>query len=78
MYIGNIIAGPMAGVISTSKLGWPWVFYFSGMLTFTTSILVKVFLENSPSDHKTISEFERKYIEESLNQQTQRKASICK
>lgn len=66
---GTIVAMPITGLISASWVGWPISFYVFGGMGFFWVVIWLIFGSNSPSEHKSITEEERNYIESSLNQQ---------
>ncbi|XP_074030497.1 putative inorganic phosphate cotransporter isoform X2 [Leptinotarsa decemlineata] len=61
--LGTVISLPIAGLISDSSFGWPVVFYVYGALGMLWSVVYFFLGSNSPSQHKSISAEERKYIE---------------
>lgn len=61
----------VCGVLAASSLGWPSIFYFSGMAGVVWAVLYFVYGSNSPAECAAISEEERDYIEKSLNQKKQ-------
>ncbi|XP_011691699.1 PREDICTED: putative inorganic phosphate cotransporter isoform X2 [Wasmannia auropunctata] len=63
---GTVITMPIAGVLAASSVGWPSVFYLFGALAVVWSLVFLYFGADSPSDHRSISEEERTYIEDSL------------
>ncbi|KRT84623.1 membrane transporter, partial [Oryctes borbonicus] len=63
--LGTVIALPLTGWISSSSIGWPSAFYIYGALGFAWTGLWLWLGSNSPSEHKTISDEERMYIEKS-------------
>ncbi|CAJ0968605.1 unnamed protein product [Ranitomeya imitator] len=68
-YAGAVVAMPLAGVL-VQYTGWSSVFYVYGsfgLMWYMFWILVSY---ESPAQHPTISEEERKYIEESIGEST--------
>ncbi|KAI4456292.1 solute carrier family 17 [Holotrichia oblita] len=63
--LGTVIALPVTGWISASSIGWPSAFYLYGILGVLWIIGWILWGSNDASQHKTISESERKYIEAS-------------
>ncbi|KAG5881494.1 hypothetical protein JTB14_029159 [Gonioctena quinquepunctata] len=61
--LGNVISLPVAGLISNSSLGWPMVFYIYGVLGMIWAVIFYFIGSDSPSEHKTITMQERRYIE---------------
>lgn len=57
---------PIAGVLAASSIGWPSIFYIFGTLAIVWGIVFLYFGADAPSDHRSISQEERKYIEDSL------------
>lgn len=55
-----------SGVLASSVMGWPSIFYFSGAAGGLWSILWFFFGSNSPSECKSISTEEKDFIETSL------------
>lgn len=56
----------ISGVLASSSLGWPSIFYISGSAGVVWAILWYFYGANSPAECPTISEEERTYIEKSL------------
>ncbi|KAL0113305.1 hypothetical protein PUN28_012453 [Cardiocondyla obscurior] len=63
---GTVITMPIAGFLAESYIGWPSIFYIFGALAIVWSIVFYYFGADSPSVHRSISQEERMYIEESL------------
>lgn len=63
---GTIITMPVTGFISASWVGWPPTFYLFGGLGYCWAISWAFFGADGPSEHKTITETEKTYIETSL------------
>jgi MFS transporter, ACS family, solute carrier family 17 (sodium-dependent inorganic phosphate cotransporter), member 5 len=58
----------VSGVLASSSMGWPSIFYFSGVAGLVWSILYFFYGASSPSDcPEKISTEERNFIESSLN-----------
>lgn len=58
----------LSGVLASSAMGWPSIFYFSGSAGLVWSILYYFYGASSPSDcADRISEEERQFIESSLS-----------
>lgn len=66
--VGTVIMTAVSGFLASSSMGWPSIFYFSGMAGTIWSILYFVYGSNSPAECKAISDDERDYIERSLKQ----------
>lgn len=67
--LGNVVAMPITGLVCASKYGWPLIFYIYGSLGIVWCILWIFFGSDNPARHKTISESEKKWLEnENLNQ----------
>ncbi|CAG9862857.1 unnamed protein product [Phyllotreta striolata] len=62
--LGNVIAFPLAGLISDSRFGWPAVFYLYGALGMLWGLVYFIVGSDCPSKHKTITLSERQYIEQ--------------
>ncbi|KAK5641692.1 hypothetical protein RI129_010239 [Pyrocoelia pectoralis] len=65
---GAVIAMPLTGWISGTRLGWPYAFYIYGVLGLLWTVVWIVLGRNSPADHKGIHPQEKIYIEVSLGQ----------
>lgn len=63
---GTVIMLVASGVIASSFLGWPSIFYVSGAAGILWSFLWVIYAASAPVDHKSISEEERRYIENGL------------
>lgn len=63
---GTVITMPISGFLAASSVGWPSIFYIFGALTILWSIVFFYFGADSPAEHRSISQKEREYIEESL------------
>ncbi|KAG5896187.1 hypothetical protein JTB14_016962 [Gonioctena quinquepunctata] len=61
--LGTIISMALVGYISSTWLGWPFTSYLYGSLGVFWTVLYYIFGSNSPREHGSISEAERKYIE---------------
>lgn len=64
--MGNVIAFPVAGWISASTIGWPYVFYLYGAVGVIWSAIWMFVGSDCPAKHKFISPEERKYIESGI------------
>lgn len=56
----------VSGVLASSSMGWPSVFYFSGSIAVLWAILWLFIGSSSPAENKLISVAEREYIQSSL------------
>lgn len=63
---GTVIALPISGALAASGAGWPSIFYLFGAAAILWSVCFFLLGADSPSKHRTISQEERVYIEESL------------
>uniref|UniRef100_A0A1L8DEJ4 Putative inorganic phosphate cotransporter n=2 Tax=Nyssomyia neivai TaxID=330878 RepID=A0A1L8DEJ4_9DIPT len=68
--LGNVLMLATSGFLASSSLGWPSIFYVSGCIGMIWTVLFFTFGSNSPAEDRHIKESERKFIEESLNQET--------
>lgn len=66
--VGTVIMTAVSGVLASSSLGWPSIFYISGVAGVVWSVLWFFYGSNSPAECPAISEEERDYIEKSLQQ----------
>jgi len=57
---------PISGFLAASKIGWPSIFYVFGALSIIWSTIFLFCGADSPSSHRTISQEEKEYIEDSL------------
>lgn len=58
----------VSGVLASSTMGWPSIFYFSGVAGLVWSILYFFYGSSSPADSPgRISQEEKYFIESSLN-----------
>ncbi|XP_055837640.1 putative inorganic phosphate cotransporter [Episyrphus balteatus] len=65
---GTVVMLASSGFIASSFLGWPSIFYVSGFAGILWAFVWVTFAASSPSDHRTISEEEKRYIESGMNQ----------
>ncbi|GJQ86369.1 hypothetical protein Trydic_g4944 [Trypoxylus dichotomus] len=63
--LGTVLSMPITGWISASSIGWPGAFYLYGALGFLWVGLWTWLGSNDPSEHKGISQKEKKYIQQS-------------
>ncbi|KAG8259625.1 hypothetical protein J6590_008660 [Homalodisca vitripennis] len=63
--VGTVIALPISGLLG-SLLGWPSIFYFSGIVGLAYSAIWFAVVKDSPEDDPHISPEELKYIKDSL------------
>ncbi|XP_066463914.1 vesicular glutamate transporter 1 [Eleutherodactylus coqui] len=68
-YAGAVVAMPLAGVL-VQYTGWSSVFYVYGSFGIFWYMFWIIVSYESPAQHPTISEEERKYIEESIGEST--------
>lgn len=65
---GTVVMLGISGVLASSSMGWPSIFYFSGVAGLVWSILWFFYGSSSPADCRgRISSEERQFIETSLN-----------
>ncbi|KAH8305996.1 hypothetical protein KR018_009810, partial [Drosophila ironensis] len=70
---GNLLAMYLSGVIASSSIGWPGIFYVSSGMGLCWCVLWLVFAADHPHQSRFISVAEADYIENSIN--ASRKAS---
>ncbi|EFN85104.1 putative inorganic phosphate cotransporter isoform X2 [Harpegnathos saltator] len=63
---GTVIALPISGALAASAGGWPSIFYLFGALAILWSVCFFLLGADSPFKHRSISQEEKEYIEESL------------
>lgn len=61
--IGSILMVSVSGIIATSSIGWPGIFYIAGGGGILWSILWLLLGGSSPSDYKSIDRKELNYLE---------------
>lgn len=60
----------VGGEIAESSVGWPGIFYFSGMFGVVWCVVWYFFASNSPEECPRISQEEKEAIQESIGQIT--------
>lgn len=65
---GTVVMLAASGFIASSYLGWPSIFYVSGFAGILWAFVWVLYAASQPSDHKSISDDERRYIESALDQ----------
>ncbi|OWR49786.1 putative inorganic phosphate cotransporter [Danaus plexippus plexippus] len=65
--LGTIIALPVSGIISESRLGWELIFYSQAMMTLSTATLWVLLTSSTPETHHAIGDTEKEYIRRSLS-----------
>jgi hypothetical protein len=74
---GTIITLGSGGVMM-SRWGWESIFYFHGALTTLWFVFWMLFVSDTPSDHRLISEKEKAFILAALSQEKkQDKVRVC-
>lgn len=68
--IGNVVMLAVSGIIASSSLGWPGIFYISGGFGLLWTVVWIIFGSNSPEVDPRISNAEKDYIQMSLGQIT--------
>lgn len=64
---GTVVMLATSGIIASSKMGWPGIFYISGCVGLLWSLAWFIWGASTPAEYKTISIEEKKYIETSPN-----------
>ncbi|XP_067632680.1 putative inorganic phosphate cotransporter isoform X2 [Eurosta solidaginis] len=62
---GTVVMMGSSGLIASSSMGWPGIYYLSGSLGVIWSILWVIWGASTPAESKLISPEEKKYIEQS-------------
>ncbi|KAJ8923270.1 hypothetical protein NQ315_001827 [Exocentrus adspersus] len=62
--LGNVIAMPIAGMLSASSIGWPSVFYLYGGLGLVWCVFWYFLAADCPAKHSRMTEEERRYVED--------------
>lgn len=70
---GSLVMLPTAGFLASSAGGWPSIFYVGGVTALVWVLAWSLMGANSPAEHNTISEAEKKYIISSLSNTTSKK-----
>lgn len=73
---GTVIMLGVSGILASSTMGWPSIFYFSGTATLVWSILWYIYGCNSPADSTNISADEKSFIESMPGSSNQRQLSV--
>ncbi|XP_055643877.1 putative inorganic phosphate cotransporter isoform X2 [Toxorhynchites rutilus septentrionalis] len=73
---GTVVMLAASGVLASSSLGWPGIFYVSGAAGLIWTVMWFIFGGNSPVEHRTISAEERDFIETSLGNQDHSKKIV--
>lgn len=60
---GTVVTLTLSGIIVSSPLGWPAVFFYTGGLGFLWALLFVIFGTNTPAEYKTISLEEKNFIQ---------------
>uniref|UniRef100_A0A1B0GQA4 Major facilitator superfamily (MFS) profile domain-containing protein n=1 Tax=Phlebotomus papatasi TaxID=29031 RepID=A0A1B0GQA4_PHLPP len=68
--LGNVLMLAISGLLASSSLGWPSIFYASGIIGVIWTALFFTFGSNSPEVDVRITPTEREFIQESLGQET--------
>lgn len=71
--LGSLVMLPTAGFLASSVVGWPSIFYVGGVIALVWVLTWCLMGANSPAEHNTISDAEKKYIISSLNNTTSKK-----
>ncbi|XP_072390780.1 putative inorganic phosphate cotransporter isoform X2 [Diabrotica undecimpunctata] len=64
----TIVTMPIVAYISASWYGWPWSFYFFGILGLLWMVHYCIWGASSPGSHSTISEREKMFIESNIDE----------
>lgn len=63
---GTVIMLSSSGILASSAMGWPSIFYISGSIAGLWAILWLLLGSNSPAEYKNISPEEKEFIQSSL------------
>uniref|UniRef100_A0AAG5DL33 Putative inorganic phosphate cotransporter n=1 Tax=Anopheles atroparvus TaxID=41427 RepID=A0AAG5DL33_ANOAO len=66
---GTVVMLAISGVLASSSMGWPSIFYISGAVGILWSLVWFFFGSNSPAEHRGIAPEEREFIENSYGRQ---------
>uniref|UniRef100_A0A0K8SHM3 Putative inorganic phosphate cotransporter n=3 Tax=Lygus hesperus TaxID=30085 RepID=A0A0K8SHM3_LYGHE len=64
--LGSALTMLWGGVLAETWIGWPMLFYLSGLMAILYGIMVFVFGSDSPEDHRSMSDCEKQYIAKSF------------
>lgn len=64
--LGTVLGLTISGFIASSAAGWPGIFRFYGILSGIVATLIWIFCADTPAQHKSITDGERRYIEDRL------------
>lgn len=62
--VGTVLMMAVSGVLAASTMGWPSIYYVSGVCGIIWVLFWLIFGSNSPNEHGAISEKEREYIQD--------------
>ncbi|XP_050326865.1 putative inorganic phosphate cotransporter [Bactrocera neohumeralis] len=63
---GSVLMMGISGTIASSSLGWPGIFYISGLISLLYAVMWYFVGASEPSDYKWISAEEKLYIQSAL------------
>ncbi|XP_036331387.1 putative inorganic phosphate cotransporter isoform X2 [Rhagoletis pomonella] len=63
---GTVVMIATSGVLASSSMGWPSIYYFSGGIGIVWAVIWFFWGAGSPADSKLISPEEKKFIEQSI------------
>merc|ERR1711962_1798379 len=67
--LGVVITLPICGVV-IDAVGWPWVFYGSGIISLVWVAIWFLLMHDTPQQHPRISQTELKYITDALTRES--------
>lgn len=67
---GTVVMLSVSGILASSFMGWPSIFYFSGVAGGVWAIFWFIFGSNSPSEYRNISPEEKAFIESAVETTT--------
>lgn len=62
VYLASVLSFSLSGVIATSKIGWPGIYYVAGGAGITWCLFWMIFGASSPTTSRFISDKEKEYI----------------
>lgn len=71
---GTVVTWPIAGIL-TEQFGWIYAFYIPALFVITIAIIWVLLIEDSPAQHKTITEAEKEFIEKTFGNTVSNKKS---
>lgn len=65
--LGTVIAFPISGYLSQTRLGWELIFYSQAMMTLSMAAIWALLTAGSPDSHQAIGDEEKDFIRQALS-----------